>query len=386
MKSLIAPIAAACLGYLAWLEPHSLLLLLLFPFLFASGNRREAVLSALAYYLSFARDIPVAVARFFPDWPVWAGYALWLADAALLAMSFLLVSGTGLRRVGGFAVAVALSLVPPLAFFAWGSPLFVAGELFPGQGYAGIALTLALLTVMLGTTQDGRWLAPAIVLFALSALVNFRYAEPGPPAGWVGLATHEPRMPSPDQVTERTARTSRLFVQVRQAIEGGASVVIMPESIVGEWRPAVELRASRLMPLLRQTGATALVGADLPLVDGLRANSWILVDAQGMRPFMESRIPMPAGDWKFGLAPGARANPWASDLVVVQGRKVAASICYEDYILWPHSGVLSGKAEIMVSTANEWSIAGHGATHIQSTARRALARLAGVPHIEAVNL
>lgn len=55
-------------------------------------------------------------------------------------------------------------MVPSLAGIAWGSPLFVAGEFYPGLGYAelGLALALALLTVLLGTTHDGRWFAPAV--------------------------------------------------------------------------------------------------------------------------------------------------------------------------------------------------------------------------------
>lgn len=383
---LVAPVAAAGLGYLAWLEPHSLLLLLFFPLLFTGGGRRAAFLTALAYYLAFARDIPFAVSRFFPDWPAWAGYAFWFADAALLAAPFLLVHGAGSRRLAGFGAAVALSLVPPLTFFAWGSPLFAAGMLYPGLGYAGIALSFLVLVGLLGITQSARWYLPVVFLVVVAAAANAVYREPDPPPGWIGLTTHESRMPGPERIAERAARTSRLFGMARRAVEGGATVVVMPESIVGEWRAAVEHRASRLMPLLERTGGTLIVGADALLKDGDRANSWIAVDGRGIRKVAESRIPMPLGDWKFGLAPGARANPWGRDLVAVRGRKVAVSICYEDYILWPHWCLLSGQAEVMVAAANLWSVSGLGATRIQATSRRALARLAGVPLIEAVNL
>jgi hypothetical protein len=96
-------------------------------------------------------------------------------------------------------------------------------------------------------------------------------------------------------------------------------------------------------------------------------------------------VPMPVGDWKFGFEEGAETNIFGSDIVDLHGKKVAFSLCYEDFLLWPHRGLLAGNADVLVSATNQWPSSGTSAEIAQDISRVALARMAGIPILTAKN-
>ena len=62
----------------------------------------------------------------------------------------------------------------------------------------------------------------------------------------------------------------------------------------------------------------------------------------------------------------------------IAGRRAAFSICYEDFLWWPHWRLLMDQLDILISTSNGWFDADlHTYTHEQSV--RSVAQLAGVP-------
>lgn len=371
-KVLLGLLGGGVVGYAAWFTIPALQLLLLLPLMMVRmPNRVGAAAVAFAYFLAFARDVPHATAQFFPEWPAFAGVALWIVHAAILAAPFLLLNPTGTARSRSIAmVAIALILsLPPLGLLAWGNPLIAAGAVFPGMGVAGL-VAVALMMACLVTIETQVARMGALALAVLSVALNALYENPRQPDGWVGVDTHLPgRFPA--DPAARALRTIAVVDAAKRGLEQGGGFVVLPESIAGPWRPALSESFAKLPDRV-------MIGAVMP-TEGGYLNA--LVDRDG-NVLASSRVPMPIGDWKPG---GAKANIWASDLVQIDWHRVAVSICYEDYILWPHRGLLTWQADLMVSASNNWSVAGRDAVRIQRVSAEALARLAGAPLVRAVN-
>lgn len=372
-------IAAALTGliaYFAWRSVPALVLLLLLPLVFRlASNRLEMFLIAFVYFVVFARDIPYAVSRFFPDWSPAVGYFILLADAAILAIPFLVINPNGSSRNRFIAATLAITLLflPPFGILAWGHPLFVAGALYPGLAWIGICLAAMFFASMMSLEARPAQIL-SFILVVVSIGANLSHRDTRSPEGWAGVDTKYDG-PFPGAPLDRARRATELASAVVGQLEH-ASYVVLPESVAGPWRPGLDHAFSRVME--GKVAETVLIGSQVPVEDGyLNA----LVSPQG-KVIASSRIPMPLGDWRPG---GAKANPFGSDLALVGDRVVAVSICFEDFILWPHRGLFNQTADLLVSAANDWSVSGRDAVRIQKTSAEALARIAGVPLVRSLN-
>lgn len=391
---LLCPIAVA-LAVVAWNGGQGLAglaLLLLLPVLAArAGSRGGAVLVAFAYYGAAARAVPAIIKGFFPQLSMPTCLALWAAHAAVLALPWALAHAVpdapAWRRGAGMAAALLLLSIPPLGLFHWASPLMAAGLLFPGWGWAGLLLTLLLMALLaFGQFQARRVQCALLAAAMLSVGANAAYRVPAPPPGWRAVSLELGRSPElwSDQME---ARRMLLAARAMRELEQGARVVIFPESVSGSnrrdqaplWQAVARAAAAR--------GATVLVGEETwgrdrrsfrnALVGyGAAADGAVLVS---------SRVPMPMGDWKFGMEEGAATEVFGDDVVALHGRRVAFSMCYEDFLFWTHRGLLAGRAELLVSATNQWPSAGTSAETGQDLSRAALARLAGVALLTAKN-
>lgn len=387
---------AAGIGAAAWMERDTLAplaLLLLLPLLVArAAGRRGAFCIAFAYYGSATRAVPGIIGYFFPSLPLAACLALWAAHCALLALPWALALAPSDahpgRRVARMLAALVGMSMPPIGLFHWGSPLMAAGLLYPGWQWAGLVLTAMLLTLLAACQWNSRPFQVALAAAcALSALANLGHRTPAAPAGWHAVSLAYGKSPGlwSDDMAARRAALAGIALR---SLDTGAKVIIFPESIAGSsrrpqdsvWRPVADLA--------RRNGATVLVGEERWNAERTGFRN-ALVDygslQEGGQVTVSSMVPMPVGDWKFGLEEGAETNIFGSDLVVLHGRRVAFSMCYEDFLLWPHRGLLAGRAELLVSVTNQWPSAGTSAEGAQDVSRRALARLAGVPLLTAKN-
>jgi apolipoprotein N-acyltransferase len=386
---------AAALAVLAWNGGQglaSLALLTLVPALICrAASRATAFLVAFAYYGAAARAVPGILHGFFPGLSRAACLSLWALHGAVLALPWMLAwagpDTPAWRRGAGAALALLVLSLPPLGLFHWASPLLAAGLLFPGWRWAGLLLALgwmALLAAGSPRRQAVRAVLLGGVLLALGA--NAVYRAPPAPAGWVAVSLalgKSPELWSEEMGARRALLAGRALRELRQ----GARVVIFPESISGSnrraqadlWRP-VALAAAR-------RGATVLVGEESwdRGRTGFR-NALVAYGSAGEETVVaSSRVPMPLGDWKFGIEEGAATDVFGDDVVALQGRRVAFSLCYEDFLLWTHRGLLAGRADLLVSATNQWPSSGTSAETGQDLSRAALARLAGVPLLTAKN-
>jgi len=386
---------SAGIGAAAWMARDTLLplaLLLLVPVLVFQAERRSgAFCIAFAYYGAATRAVPGIISYFFPSLPMAACLALWAGHCALLALPWTLAfappSATAGRRTGMMLAALAASTVPPIGLFHWGSPLMAAGLLYPGWQWAGLVLTAVLLALLVGCQWHTRLFRLVLAgAFALAAIANLSYRTPPPPAGWHAVSLDFGKSPglwSDDMAARREA----LAGMALRSLDSGAKVVIFPESISGSSRRPQDAVWQPVSDLARRRGATVLVGEERWNADrtGFRNALVAYGAAQDGQVMVSSMVPMPVGDWKFGLEEGAETNIFGSDVVELNGRRVAFSMCYEDFLLWPHRGLLAGWADMLVSVSNQWPSSGTSAETAQDVSRLALARLAGVALLTAKN-
>ncbi|SMG00087.1 hypothetical protein [Burkholderia singularis] len=388
-------LGAASIAMSAWsseqrLAPMALLLFL--PMLiYRAENRLGAFFVAASYYGMATRAVPGIIAGFFPGWPLGANWAVWAAHSVLLALPWALTyqsrGKTPLRRVLGVLAALILLSVPPLGLFHWGSPLMVAGLFFPAWRGWGLLATLALLALVATCTRRSIPRQVGIAVLALSAyLANLAFHAPSTPGGWLALSLRlgkSPELWSDDMLVRRKflAETARF------ALEEGNIVVVLPESISGSSRRSQTDIWRGVAEYARSLGATVLVGEEVWNQENTNFRNALVGYGDGGNGsvIVSSQVPMPIGDWKFGYDGGAQTNLLGRDVVRLHGQRVAFSMCYEDFILWPHRGLLSGNADLLVSAANQWPSRGTSAEIAQDVSRHALARLAGVPLLTAKN-
>lgn len=387
---------AAGTGMVAWTGQQSLAslaLLLLLPVLVFRARRRGAAFCiAFAYYGTATRAVPGIISYFFPSLPPGASLSLWAGHTALLALPWALAlappAAGAARRAAMVLVALVMVTIPPVGLFHWGSPLMAAGLLYPGWQWAGLLLTALLAALLVASQWNTRRIHMAIAcLLALSAGANASYREPVPPAGWQAVSLNlgkSPELWSDDMA----ARRDMLADIAMRELAGGAKVVIFPESISGSSRRSQQALWQRVSDAARQRGATVLVGEESWNPARTSFHNALIgygTARDGGGVVVSSMVPMPVGDWKFGLEEGAETNIFGSDLVALHGLNVAFSMCYEDFLLWPHRGLLAGGAGLMVSATNQWPSSGTSAETSQDRSRAALARLAGVALLTAKN-
>lgn len=403
LAALVPLAGGAALGWLAWRPNGAVALIAALPLLWAlQPTRSRAALLWLGYFLCGSRDVAPVVARFFPGEPFTIGIALWVLDAVVLTLPWLLLwpndRDRALSVAARTAAAIVLLTVPPIGCLAWLSPLLSSGVLFPGWGWFGLAAAVVLLASLAVVGHALRMNLSAVMrqhVIALVALLiaaagaNLLYRQPAAPPDWVALDTRFGQFPE-----ERRAgfqRQQELMRAAREAIDAGAKVVILPEEVAGTWRTAVAYWWQPLDAYAQRRGATVLVGADVPVSPGLSeeaarfADSLVLLGAtQGI---VSARQPIPLGSWRPWSDRSAVADLTGDGVLKLHGVRVAVSICYEDLLMWPVlvSFARPPQPQVLVSVANSWFYEGLDSLWIQRRSVELLARLFGVPLLRAVN-
>lgn len=388
---------AAGIGMAAWMDQKRLLslaLLLLLPMLiFRAPHRAGAFLVAFAYYGTATRAVPGIICYFFPKLALEASLSLWASHTALLALPWAIAfppQGAGEWR-RGFSVVIALIMLtlPPIGLLHWGTPLMAAGLLYPGGQWLGLLMTMILLALLVVSRRQTHRIHVGIACACILAVIaNLAYQSPAPPRGWHAESLEFGR--SPELWSEEmAARRVQLADRAMSDLARGAEVIIFPESISGSNRRPQSTTWQRVSSAARARGATVLVGEET--WNKARTGFKNALVGYGKEKddgavLVSSMVPMPVGDWKFGFEEGAETDILGSDIVTLNGKKVAFSLCYEDFLLWPHRGLLAGGADLMVSATNQWPSSGTSAETSQDISRAALARLAGVALLTAKNL
>lgn len=388
--------AAWLLGHNAWVGPEAVILLLLLPALMNQVKHRfwpYAV--ALAYFGSASIELPGVIDRFFPGGPgVIAMYGGPLLLTALQSLPFLLYRPDRPARERALRMVVALLLLtlPPIGWLAWMNPLLAAGVLFPGIGYGGLALAVVTFGVLAAGGDRGsrKWVLLASAPLLLAAIGLNQWYRVNPPENlyqWTAFDTKIQPANQRDPLEIRTTLPGNAIGELSMAMMNDATdVIVFPESILSPLTPADQVAMSRAVLEAERRGIVILAG----VVEQDGPDSWRnTIQAFGAQEGVvdESRIPMPMGNWR--LSGGVPARPFASDLTIIETRRgpyvTAMSICYEDTLIWPHFGLLAGRADVLVSVSNSWATSHTRGRVTQEVSAKLLARLAGVPLVRAEN-
>ncbi|MGH8808005.1 MAG: hypothetical protein ACREX0_09020, partial [Noviherbaspirillum sp.] len=282
-------------------------------------------------------------------------------------------------RAIGLVLALVLITLPPLGVIGWANPVTAAGVLFPGTGFAGLGLLCAVWVVF----ALGRFRAVASLAVIAAAANAVAVFQPAPAVhNWRGQDTAYGRLGTgPDAALAAYGRL--LDLQDLAAALPPATVMVLPETLVGRYTSATTRVLDSTVAELRAKRSVVLVGAELADADG-RLDNVLL--ALGTPDVIRQRIPIPVGMWR----------PWAADsysmhldgrgVALVAGRRIAPLICYEQLLVLPVLVSMANGADTLVGAANDWWARGTSAPVIQQQAMSAWGRLFGVPVVRATNL
>ncbi|CAB3778736.1 hypothetical protein LMG28614_00709 [Paraburkholderia ultramafica] len=389
---------------LAWYPGHWLIALLVLPVIWSTTCSKWSALSLWAsYYLTGARDIPLVCERFFVGYgelsasaALTLGVAFWLGQALLLAAPWALLTpgGGAARHAWRTLLAVILVSLPPLGIIGWLSPLHVASALFPGSQIAGLVLGMCALATAACVRRPRSALSLGILLMSAAVVAHLVEHRPELPVGWTAVDTSLGRLDQRDY-TALYSRTQATMESAQRQFDAGARVVVVPEELVGLWRPAMWYWWCDYVRQLVASNRALILGVDLAeagsplgaLTGGkpiLRYTDSAVVVGDGRGRF-DSRQPVPAGLWRpwaiVSAIPGSVTQPYLD----IAGRRAAFSICYEDFLWWPHWRLLIDRPDVLVSMSNGWFNADLAIAQIQQQSIRSIAQLAGIPLLRAVN-
>jgi apolipoprotein N-acyltransferase len=397
-------VAGAAIALIAWYPGHWPIALLALPFAWSAAPvRLPAGVLWAGYYLTGARDIPVMCERFFAghgEMSASGGFALgiafWLGQALVLTAPWAILkprvttAGHAWRAI----LATLLVSVPPLGVIGWLSPVHVSSTLYPGWQLTGLLLGMAALATA-AAVRHSRIAAGAAVVLLVSALIaHMAGPEPRVPLGWMALDTTLGRLDQ-SKYTALYARTRAVMDAADRGFAIGAEVIVLPEEVIGLWRPAMRYWWADYLQRLAGDQKTVILGADLVASSGpidsladarerLRYTDSAVV-AGANRGRFDSRQPVPAGLWRPGGTVSAVLGDLAQPYLSIARKRVAISICYEDFLWWPHWRLLIARPDVLVDMSNGWFNGDLAIAAIQRQSMESIARLANVPLLRAVN-
>lgn len=387
------------IGFMAWGSFDGvawLLAILVVPVMLGrAGSRWEAGLVMFAYFLAGARGLPGGAAVFFGDdvsW--WLGGGCWLAACVVLTLPFVAFwARSVVRRSVGFVMAVVVCAVPPVGLVGWLSPLTVGGVLFPGMGWLGLGMTLAVLSMLAGMGVGGAWrwvgglLLVAIVVNVLAIGV---WRPVMVPSGWLGVDTHFSGLGSGGYGNSGWMLEARRRVawvaKFADAVPAGG-VRVLPETILGRYDGIARFDLSGVSEVLAARGSRVLVGAEVPAEGGRYLNALVVLGGRpGDGEMAVQGVPVPVSMWKPWAEDGAVADVWGRGAqVMVGGVRAGVVICYEQLLPWSILKVMAGRPDVLVGAANGWWARGTSILPIQREMMRAYGRLFGVGVVLAGN-
>lgn len=379
LKSFLTP--AACSFFLssiavvvgtrlAWTGGHLWLLpfVLLLPVAVGMSEFRAGyIVFPALYFGTFWAPVIRGSQAFFGDETIGRGFLIWIAAVAICTSIFACAYFLPARmRPFGFTLAVLIHALTPIGI---GSPLLVAGALFPATRLMGIALTWLLIRCL--ACKQYKLCAP---LLGLGLLLDILPLPSRTIPGWAAVTTHLPPRPS---AFDDWARVQQMLAT---AAESKDSVLLFPEGLASTWSASSE--QAFWLPAFEQLACqrkTVLFGAAVPVSRGDTENM-LLCRGAGVGRYQQ-RIPIPVGMWGRGYH-----ATWGPGIISVAGHRCAVLVCYEQLLPITALRSLVVNPDVLLAPSNmSWVPRGSTIPGTQSLCVRAWARLFDVPYLEAVN-
>lgn len=379
---------AFLLGCMSWGQaPCVLTFLPLVTLLWArSGSRRSAFLVMASYYLGASRGLLGGASVFFQDpdgmrsW--WSGAVIWIAPNALLAAVWASAWGPQSRAWRALA-ALAIVSAPPIGVVGWANPLTSAGDLFPGLGWLGLCLTLAL-TCSIASAPSWRVLAALGIAMAAAGAAKCIGVADVTSTAWMAIDTKLGK--GADEGGDGFDQMQRLQREVESAAGRApvGAILVLPELVAGDWS-VDRTWWSPIDRILKKRGQTVVVGAHVADVGSRKSVNALFTIGAAASVVMPDRVPVPVSMWRPWSAEGTRADWFAPGVGRVGTTRVGHLVCYEQLLIWPALVSAAGSPDVLVGAANDWWARGTSVPVIQRQAVAAWGRLFGLPVVFASN-
>lgn len=395
-RLLIGLAAGGALGWIAWGGGHAPLAAALLPFALAgAANRTQAFAVGMAYAIGVLRYAAAFIGGWFDD-NVLVGAGAVIAYGVITGAVWCIGwsrSASGARRAAAMAAAWMLAGLTPATVGIPGHPLIAAGYLLPGTGWFGVAASLLLaaaagwcvpLAIRRGATAAGSAGAVVAVTLAGAALV---ISPPLPQSGGAArgvqaTSTSWGKLRGLDNTVSRVERMGRL------SREAHATTIVWPESIIGQYEPALfPVMKLELLDASRAAGQVQVVGMDVPLHREKLLNSAVAFYPDGSTATAVARQPAPLSLWRPWSAQTFVADWTASNMLNLgQGDRAAVIFCYEEYLpaLYLLNEALD-RPTMYVAMTNTWAAQRSEAAAIQTWHSYGMARLFGRVYLKAEN-
>jgi apolipoprotein N-acyltransferase len=316
------------------------------------SSRMGAFWTGFAYFIAAGWSIPVVATNYVGNLSgVVLGTTLWIVGAALLASVWACAwSESRILSARRLPFSGVLMLVPPVGIVAFANPAIGAGYLFPGSGFAGLIMAIALPSGLL--VRPSATIRAGAVVSVICALLNLR-APVLSPEGWRAIDTTIAKTP---QDTFRS-----LSMIESHLAQSTSPVLIFPENVVPGWTAATDLFWSRTERTLRAKDRVVLLGATRAIATAGRAQNENRYDnvvmVFGREPqVFKQRIPVPIGMWQPFSGRGVEMNLSGPGAIDVRDHRVAIVICYEQLLMWPWIASALERPSLLVAVANDrWS-------------------------------
>jgi hypothetical protein len=360
-------------AYLGW---HGEVLLLgaalCLPALWGMAHSRLlAWLIALTYYLLAARDIPAGAAVFFGQGTSY-GWLLLIGASLLLSLPYALLWKRN-PSPWRFALVMVLVSLPPIGVVGWANPLTAAGVLLPGFGWFGLVATLVVACLI------SRYPPLAIFCFVVSIATPQRMESP--PPGWIAMNTAYQMSSGESAGLSAAQRQMEIIDLIIHSLE---RVVILPETIVGQWRDSSLFLWEELAQLAEQRGQTIIFGAELPQANGYK-NAAVRLTPEGGDLAYQQLMPVPVSMWRPWSDQSALPAWFMPQSVEIEGERAAFLICYEQLLFWPPLVAMSTDPDVLIGMSNDWWARGGDIPAIQLSVLKAWASLFNRSLISVVN-
>lgn len=337
-------------------------------------TRKEGVLAMAAWYTGALASLPFVWMGFFGS--AWGWVAL-----PVLVVVLALPAAIAPRRSPalGMALAIALASVPPLGFIGMGSPILLAGALFPGAGWWGLGLTLAALALSASKAK----LAVVAQMVVLGwGLAHLQAPAPtAPDLAWA--ATTYFGEGAPDDLNAMYDVQDEAKRMTTEALNAGAKLIVLPEGTNKLWSAGEAYYWGTVTDLAKEKGATVLLGVYTDTMEPDRVDGVVDLTTGELYP---ASIAVPFGMWapwrgrgNFPLHLGATRT------IPTSLGQTAYMVCYEELLPWPLAMQMTGnRPALVVSLANQWFGKGW-ILRSQERGAELQARLWGLPLLRALN-
>jgi hypothetical protein len=264
-------------------------------------------------------------------------------------------------------------LLPPFGLLSGVNPWVGGASALPGLGLLG----LLLVTVGVLAADKKTWPAWAFTLALASALACGNY-EAAPAVNWAGVWTRYDALGAQSPAEQYDIAAEAWL----RAAAVDAEVVLFPEGVGGTWTPSTAslwaLEAEE-----REPETVWVVGAMQEDAQG--QSNGVGVVGKGAPYFWPQRLPAPLGMWAPWREGHVKSDLFKSSVDVIQGRRAALLVCFEQFVGWPALQSALEGAEVVLAPANLWFARGTNLNAVREVTLQSWARLMGWTVVEAIN-